>query len=410
MSNATEFPLPDVRPWYNNTSDNFSSSESMPLTPTVTHLTSPTEQSNGTMSSNTTALVTLLLSSFAVNNFSDYNFTDGSIDEGRSRLLTKQQSFILNAFIGSLGVLGNGMVCFVFARVKKLRTLTNVFIINQSIVDLCTSSMFFTKKCILNKLVIPQGIVGDVICKLWDSGFVVWSLIMVSSSNLAALTLERYFAIVHPVQHRHRYTWGKAKIAILLVWLVPFAAEAVWAFANFNTNTGDCDYEWYNFTAKKISGVLYFCLEWAFPVSAMAFTYMCILVSLKRRASPKSTLAKGPSSERIMERACRNVTKTLITVSVIYLICWTPQALEYFLYSVAEILPNYSPIEDVVILLAFSNMCVNPIIYSVQFRPFREGIVKAFDCRKNKDPTRIKSGIENISMSISNEQTYVSQD
>ncbi|XP_006825397.1 bombesin receptor subtype-3-like [Saccoglossus kowalevskii] len=328
------------------------------------------------------------------------------------KLLTREQAFIMNAAIGTVGLFGNALVCVVFMRVKSLRSLTNYFIFQQSIIDLFVSIIFLAKKCGPTNIWVPPGILGEILCKVWLSGYLTWSLIMTSSMNLTAMTLERYSAVVYPMKHRFSYTLRKARIISAFVWLIPFSLELLWAFAVSNSNMGYCSIKWYDDVAQMASGVFFFCMEWVIPVSAMAFTYSSILVTLWRRSS-NQRLQEGSRKQRrdgnkdktvpLVERARRNATKTLFIVALAYLICWTPQAWEYFLYSVLHVLPLHSVFHDIAILLAFTNMCVNPVIYTLQYEPFRKGVATLFCCEKNDRIDMSKNGIENISMRMSKE-------
>ena len=39
-------------------------------------------------------------------------------------------------------------------------------------------------------------------CRLWVTMYPLWALLMSSTYNIVMVTLERYFAIVHPVMHK----------------------------------------------------------------------------------------------------------------------------------------------------------------------------------------------------------------
>ncbi|XP_077988206.1 trace amine-associated receptor 1-like [Glandiceps talaboti] len=367
-------------------------------------------------------------------NNTTYLDTVSSSSSSSSRFLTAHQSLILNATIGSLGVVGNFLVCFVFSRLKKqLSTFTKVFIFNQSAIDLATSVAFLIRKC-SPRIVVPADFSGDLYCMFWKSGFVSWSLLMASSLNLTTLTLERYLAVIHPVMHRNRVTRKKVSIAILFIWVIPFLLELFWAFANFNSGRGGCYIQWYSVVASKLSGMLYFTEEWLLPLGVIIFSYSKIswhLVKKTRESNrndvvqvsmvdkeggqqsnlpitAQNTLAPpirnlnnptpsenqpaasvsqqngSKKAETALERSRKNVTKTLFIVSVAYVICWTPQALWFFLYNVTETVPLYSRFHDVAVLMAYTNICINPFIYAFQYPPFRAGLKKLFSCRNGK--------------------------
>ncbi|XP_006821446.1 allatostatin-A receptor-like [Saccoglossus kowalevskii] len=343
------------------------------------------------------------------------------------RFLTEDQTLIMNITMGILGIVGNFIVCFVFLRVKsQLRTLTNMFILNQSVLDLFTSVVFLIRKT-GPRIVVPVGVLGELYCKLWKSGYTTWSLLMASSLNLIVLTLERYLAVVHPIKHRNNITKRKVQIVIPFIWVVPALLELFWAFANYNDGFGNCRIEWYSKFVAKFSGVIFFLLELPIPLGVIIVVYTRIIFQLLSRSHNQETrdnevscsvkrdnkclpeaqncseanlrvsLTTGGNSVNVtrkdkakqkqdssFDRSRRNVTKTMFIVSVVYVICWTPQSFWFFLFNVTETVPLYSRFHDIAVLLAFLNMCVNPVIYAFQYRQFRIAIMKAFNCPINK--------------------------
>ncbi|XP_070537644.1 galanin receptor type 1-like [Ptychodera flava] len=378
------------------------------------------------------------------NNTTDFQPVDSVSSSSSERLLTKYQTLILNSTIGTLGVVGNLLVCIVFSRMKgQMRTLTNLFIFNQSAIDLTTSVSFLIRKC-SPSIVVPAGVAGDLYCMFWKSGFVSWSLLMVSSLNLTALTLERYLAVVHPITYRNKVTRKHVMFLIPFIWLIPFLLELFWAFANFNNGSGKCYIEWYSVFASKFSGILYFMEEWLIPLGVIVFSYTKINLHLRGRSrkpqksnvvqakpsgTPPSeqnaattvntsektltpqqtnTVGEAPANsnypgsggvtatygsgkgkagkkgDTAFERSRRNVTKTMFVVAIAYLVCWTPQAIWFLLFNIAELVPLYSYFHDVTTSMAYVNLCINPIIYAFQYQAFRMGLKNTFLCCVNK--------------------------
>lgn len=77
------------------------------------------------------------------------------------------------------------------------------------------------------------------------------------------------------------------------------------------------------------------------------------------------------------------VTKMVLAVTVIYVMCWVPTVVVYFL---AHLTPGklavHSPIHLITIALAALNSTVNPIIYSFQSQRFRQNLLQLLCCRK----------------------------
>lgn len=73
----------------------------------------------------------------------------------------------LFAVIGAFGIAGNALVALVLLRFTNLRRrLTNIYIINQSVID-CMASMFLLASTLYQDDSVPPGIAGELKCRLW---------------------------------------------------------------------------------------------------------------------------------------------------------------------------------------------------------------------------------------------------
>ena len=88
----------------------------------------------------------------------------------------------------SVGVLGNGMVCFVVARNPHMRTPRNIFIINLAISDL--TLCVFTQPLNLYLLICTQWELGSFMCKLVT--MFQGTNLFVSTISITAIALDRF--------------------------------------------------------------------------------------------------------------------------------------------------------------------------------------------------------------------------
>lgn len=88
----------------------------------------------------------------------------------------------------SVGVLGNGMVCFVVARNPHMRTPRNIFIINLAISDL--TLCVFTQPLNLYLLIRTQWELGSFMCKLVT--MFQGTNLFVSTISITAIALDRF--------------------------------------------------------------------------------------------------------------------------------------------------------------------------------------------------------------------------
>lgn len=111
-----------------------------------------------------------------------------------------------------LGIVGNGMLIVIFLCHKSMRTAPNTYIFNLAIADLLT-----TLSCASAPLLAGAGRSLPNICRMFQI-FLETSM-GVTSFTLIALSVERYYAIVHPL--RRKISSRKFTISIVaLTWLV----------------------------------------------------------------------------------------------------------------------------------------------------------------------------------------------
>ncbi|XP_042369379.1 adenosine receptor A1-like [Plectropomus leopardus] len=115
--------------------------------------------------------------------------------------------------IAVLAIIGNFLVCLAVTRNKKLRTVTNYFLVSLAVADILV------------------GLVGIPCAVLTDLGrprhnlplcLVLLSILMVltqsSILSLLAIAAERYMAILLPFQYQRIMSPRNAKLALLVTW------------------------------------------------------------------------------------------------------------------------------------------------------------------------------------------------
>ncbi|XP_033636945.1 G-protein coupled receptor moody-like isoform X2 [Asterias rubens] len=352
---------------------------------------------------------------------------------------------VINASIGSIGALGNLLVIAVLlGNWSSFQSLTHMFILHQSFIDLTSSLLFMALRLDHGQgLLVMEGAVGQIVCKLWHSEYLLWALFMTSTLNLTLLTTERFFAVVHPVFHLNRFTRFRMKVAMLGVWLVSFGYQCYLAFIHELSPTGSCVLVWKHGITQVFVGIMTFIVEYLIPLTIMLVEYIFIafkLNSLKRpptittihiAAPPASSTLRKPtppinvtnrllspetavsdntsncytalgavsqsqlsndqrqsprtqSKPRLKQKECkffrafRNVIKTLCTVFITFVICWTPSEFTYLYYNVGGQLNFDGTLHRLSVVLVLCNMCANPFIYALQYKEFQYNFKKMF--------------------------------
>ncbi|XP_070538693.1 allatostatin-A receptor-like [Ptychodera flava] len=329
-----------------------------------------------------------------VNNTTDIG-TDLADGNAASSTVVDVVLKVIFGVIGSLGIIGNFLVCFIIIHVRSLlNSNTNLLILNQSAIDM-VSAIAFVVLYLGPTIKLPLNVLGDFICRIWASEYVLWAMFVASTFNLVALTLDRFFAIVHPIKHHNGFSKVKIKAMICCIWVSAFVYETYWAVAHFNDN-GKCSIYWYHVAFQRFSGVMVFLVQYLIPLSIMSFAYISIFLALKRRPGAMSSeegsannarnvlsvgqvdVARSNSEESKNVRARKNVIKTLFIVSLSYAICWTPNAFVFLNYNLGGYLDFKSPLYYITVVSVNCNMCVNPFIYAMKYQQFRRALRKTF--------------------------------
>ncbi|XP_052562889.1 tyramine/octopamine receptor-like isoform X1 [Culex pipiens pallens] len=128
----------------------------------------------------------------------------------------------LYAVIFLLSVIGNLLVILTLAQNKRMRTVTNVYLLNLAISDLLLG--VFCMPFTLVGQVLRKFIFGSIMCKLIPYFQAV--SVSVAVWTLVAISLERYFAICRPLTSRRWQTQFHAYKMIAVVWALSFLVNS----------------------------------------------------------------------------------------------------------------------------------------------------------------------------------------
>ncbi|XP_022109065.1 RYamide receptor-like [Acanthaster planci] len=301
---------------------------------------------------------------------------------------------IYKTSIGIFGMLGNGLVCVVICKVSAIQTRTNAFIFHQAVVDFLGSTVILLTSEVPLPSLRPDDLLSRFLCLFWLSNFLLFCLFVVSTFNLLSLTLERYFAIVHPFKYQVAFaSHARLKIGAVFVacWLIGLVIK-IYNLIIFEVEDGRC-------ISKVVSrsqavGILTVVLVYFLPAGVMFFAHIRIGLELKRAASrlgpqpaavataPSPSSGEALTSESDMResllRARRNTFKTLLVVFITFMVCWTPNQLIFFMFNLGwKTQPNKWYYLLSVAMVA-TNCCVNPIIYAFKYHQFRNGLREMF--------------------------------
>ena len=335
---------------------------------------------------------------------STMNLNDSSTEQVVTSYSLPTAALAMYACLGSVGILGNGIVLVVIANVKELRNITNLLIANQSLIDFM-SSVFLLVFFVFPQPKLPGGpdSFAYFVCAFLLSGYPFWACILASAVNLVVLTLERYCAVVYPISYKKRANAKYGFLSALIPWLVGLS---------FNMNVpilsdvedGTCYLLiWPSKSIQIFLGVITFFMNYLIPLSTMAIVYLLIEKRLRSRVGPIPNPNTGTTQDNqrgegeggggggggrrggadqglpnYRRTARRSIIKTLFTVIICYAVCWTPNQVLFFYYNLGGYLDFSGFLYYFTVFLAFCNMCINPLIYTLKYNKFRNGLKQVF--------------------------------
>ncbi|XP_076746763.1 tachykinin receptor 1a isoform X2 [Maylandia zebra] len=207
--------------------------------------------------------------------------------------------------------------------------------------------------------------------------------VFASIYSMTAIALDRYMAIIHPLQQRMSST--ETKVVVGVIWVLALLL----AFPQYYySNTAEvpgrvvCYIDWPEYTVFDFKKMYYVCvviLIYSFPLLLMGCAYLVVGLTLWASEIP------GDSSDRYKEQltAKRKVVKMMIVVVCTFAICWLPYHVYFLLHQFFPEMFEETYIQQVylgIMWLAMSSTMYNPIIYCCLNDRFRAGFKQAFHC------------------------------
>lgn len=125
----------------------------------------------------------------------------------------------LYGLICLIGLVGNGLVIYVVLRYHRLKTVTNIYILNLSIAD---GLFLVVLPMLITTAIVRVWVFGSAMCKLYFMLTCINSF--TSAFTLTVMAIDRYLATCHPIRSLTYRTAKYAVIALLAIWVLSFLA------------------------------------------------------------------------------------------------------------------------------------------------------------------------------------------
>ncbi|XP_061195078.1 rhodopsin, GQ-coupled-like, partial [Saccostrea echinata] len=297
------------------------------------------------------------------------------------------------SIVGIVGIFGNATVIYIFSTTKNLKTPSNMFIVNLALSDLIFSLVMGFPLLTISSFN-KKWIWGNTACELY--GLIGGIFGLMSITTLSAISVDRYYAIAHPLQAAHNMTRRKAFTMICLVWvwslcasLPPLFGWGAYVAEGFQTS---CTFDYLTTTPSNRTYIFFLYLfGFAAPVFVIAMSYILILRALRKHEQKMQKMAAKMKVDDIKAnqektKAEVKIAKIAIMIVALFLLSWSP-------YATVALIGQFGPTEwvtpflsELPVMLAKASAMHNPIVYALSHPKFREALYnkapRIFSCCK----------------------------
>lgn len=205
-----------------------------------------------------------------------------------------------------------------------------------------------------------------------------------SINTLAAISVDRYYAISHPLQAAHFMTRRKAFLMICVVWIwslvssiPPFFGWGDYVAEGFQTS---CTFDYLTRTVSNQSYIAFIYLfGFVVPLVVIALSYIMILQALKKHEEKMNKMAAKMKVDDINKnrektKAEIKIAKIAIMIVCLFMLSWSPYAVVALIgqYGNAELVTPY--LSELPVMLAKASAMHNPLVYALSHPKFREAL------------------------------------
>ncbi|XP_042327067.1 C-C chemokine receptor type 5-like [Sceloporus undulatus] len=272
----------------------------------------------------------------------------------------------LYSLVFIFGLLGNALVVLILIKYKRLKSMTDIYLLNLAISDL----LFIISLPFWIYYVAHEWVFGNEMCKIfsgiYSAGFFSGSFFII------LLTVDRYLAIVHAVFALKARTVLYGTLSSVVTWAVAILAS-IPAFIIYHVQKENekckCNFfyplgkekEW-----RQVITLMTFTLGLAIPLVIMVFCYIRIIMVLMN----------------IHNERKRKAVKIIFLIMIVYFILWMPYHIAILLQTYQDVFFSVDKYIDsdgnlrlaieVTEVIAMIHCCLNPVIYAFVGDKFRK--------------------------------------
>ncbi|KAJ8966496.1 hypothetical protein NQ314_003492 [Rhamnusium bicolor] len=315
-------------------------------------------------------------------------------------------------------IFGNLLVIVSVMSHRKLRIITNYYVISLALVDMLLAMFSMTFNASVH--IFGKWLFGYYMCDVWNSLDVYFAT--ASILHLCCISIDRYYAIVKPLKYTLNMTKIVMALMILNAWLSPAVISFLPIFMGWYTTEENLVYranypDGCQFIQNKTYTVISSSISFWIPCIIMIFMYLAIFrkVNIQEKymyeryealflhqnniADDILSNSEGssntfheinqdinhtPTREKNISKLKREhkATRTLGIITGTFILCWLPfflcHAILSFCFSCVEYCPGQ--LVTLVFWIGYFHSTLNPLIYAYFNRDFAEALENTLQC------------------------------
>ena len=295
--------------------------------------------------------------------------------QSRGRAQVILESFFLTLILSFL-LAGNCVTLLIMLLNRRRQTIPNMLVASLAVTDLCLG-VFASAPLGPVVLVTSTWPFNDWTCQF--EGYVCITLAAASIHTLVLMAVNRFFRIVKPSKYRRYFTKKKTMIMIVMSWLYSMCAPLPYFLSGkkmvFHPSKFFC---YLTINSGAFGAAFLVAVYIGIPSSIIFYCYLRIFKTIRSHNNNLHLPGNGINSVNVEEI---KVTRTLFVIVVCFNLCWAPVLL---IDIVDTILGRYTfPREAYVAYTFLANIssALNPLIYGVLNKNFRNDYIKVLSCR-----------------------------
>lgn len=195
-----------------------------------------------------------------------------------------------------------------------------------------------------------------------------WFFLLMSLTNIAAISLERMYATFRPIRYRIIKKWVYW-VTIAVIWVLASLVSIGMVIISFNKK----------FFPHGWTKSLYL---------SQSFSFLCLFVFFVCYVSIAVKINCGEQRHGPAARRERKLTVTLFIMTLVSLLMCLPFGVIVFLRATGMLkslsLLNFVRLNNAVVILIHINSIVNPVLYAIRMPEFKRALASLFCCKPQR--------------------------